>query len=149
MHFSAPMAARSDRRERVLVLKPGGDRDAASTDQLYPQIPGWLKGARLALPRGVALMAAIRFAFADNAGLDERDALTVAELLSRERNLAAQNASRKIRDQAERDVDRHEVSLDVELEPVELDVLADVLDALPSAEMSDAMQHVRAELRSR
>ena len=91
-------------------------------------------------------MASIKFAFGDNVGLNQRDALDLADLLSKERSLAGQSASRKVREQAERDPDRAETSHDVDLSPDELIVLHDLLNALPSEQMSDAMRRVRDEV---
>jgi hypothetical protein len=93
-------------------------------------------------------MAAVRFAFAENAALDKRDALDLADVLLKERSLAGQSAGQKIRAQAERDPDRGETSKNVELTGDELQVLRDVLDAVPSEQMSEAMRHLHDALLS-
>ena len=82
-------------------------------------------------------MALVRFAFAENVALDEHDALALAELLTLEHNFAARSAGRKIREQAKRDFERGETSVDVDLDPVELQVTFAMLRAVPIEQMSE------------
>jgi alpha/beta superfamily hydrolase len=76
-------------------------------------------------------MAAVVFAFGSRTGLAAHEAEDIAAVLAAERNLAAQSAATKIREQAELDPTR-EVSHDVELDQDELKQLAAVLETMRS-----------------
>lgn len=91
------------------------------------------------------MMAAVAFAFGPKPGLDEFEALEVAELLGRRRNLAASAAAAKIKDQAHRDPDR-ELSMDVELTRAELGELAAVLAEPRAGGERPAFERLRAEV---
>jgi hypothetical protein len=94
----------------------------------------------------LALMAAGVFDFGDRPGLNEQDALDLAELLARRRNLPAQSLASKLRAQARVDVSRGQVSQDIPLEREELDVLATALAEEPWAQEQEWFEHLRAQV---
>jgi hypothetical protein len=92
-------------------------------------------------------MAAVVFAFGSRPGLNEHQALDVAELLARRRFPASVSAASKIRGQAERSVDRSETSEDVELTTDELSELVALLQEPRWPEEQPAFAHLRDEAR--
>jgi hypothetical protein len=72
-------------------------------------------------------VAHVVFAFGSKPGLNERQALVVADALSARRVTAAQSAAAKIRQQARVNPDAGETSEDVDLEPEEMAELAAVM----------------------
>lgn len=94
----------------------------------------------------VLAMAAVKFSFA-NTGLSQDDALDLADMLFKERNLDARSAAQKIREQAEREPDQGETSQDVQLTSSERTALLQLLDALPGEPRTEAIGHLHAELR--
>ena len=97
-------------------------------------------------PLGFLPVAAIAFAFRSRPGLDERDALEVAQLLEQRPNVAALRLAGKIRAQAARGHDR-EISEDIELDHNEAAQLADVLAKRGWPEDKPAFAHLREELK--
>ena len=91
-------------------------------------------------------MAHVVFALGDRPGLSQVEALELAELLARERSLAAQSASRKIRLEANRDPDRGEKSKDIELTREELEALEAVLDEVRDQEELPRFERLRNEV---
>ena len=89
-------------------------------------------------------MSAVTFAIPGNTGLDENEALELAEVLSRQRTLAADSACAKIREQARRDVNRGETSADVDLTLDELEAVLAVLQQGNPNDDSDGVRHLRA-----
>jgi hypothetical protein len=77
----------------------------------------------------LGLVASVVFPFgSEPAILSERQALEVASALSAKRNLAAQSAAQKIRDQARVNLDADETRKAVDLVPEELAELAAVMN---------------------
>lgn len=91
-------------------------------------------------------MAAVVFAIGSRPGLNAHEALEVAELLERRRNLAAVRLSGRIRVQAERDPGRGETSDDIGLDVDEASELAALLDEPRWSEEQPVFAHLRDEL---
>jgi hypothetical protein len=87
------------------------------------------------------------FAIGSRPGLDAYEALELAELLARRRNLAADRLAAKIRAQAKRDPDCGETSEDVELDVDEASELAALLEEPRAPEERPAFAHLRDQLR--
>lgn len=92
-------------------------------------------------------MATVVFAIGSRPGLDAHQARALAELLGRERNLAAQRLAPRIREQADRDPDRGEMSEDIELDGDEAQAMLALLEGAELPEDEPAYAHVRDELR--
>jgi hypothetical protein len=92
-------------------------------------------------------VAAVVFGIRSRPGLDQHEALEVAELLAGRRNLAAARLAGKIRAQAERDPNRGETSEDIELDDDEASELAALLDEPRWPAERPAFAHLRDELR--
>jgi hypothetical protein len=88
----------------------------------------------------------VKFSFA-NAGLSEDDASDLVDLLFKERTSAAQQAGLKIRDQAQRG-ERGELTEEIELTPDEQAALHALLDGVPGEPRTEAIGHLRDELRT-
>jgi hypothetical protein len=86
------------------------------------------------------------FAFGSRPGLSAHEALEVAELLSRQRDLASVRLAGKIRAQAKRDPDQGETSEDVAVDADEAAVLIALLDEPRWPDDRPAFTHLREEL---
>jgi hypothetical protein len=95
--------------------------------------------------RGVA---PVDFAFGSKPGLNERQALEVADALRVRPNSAAQSAALKIRHQARVNVDAGELSKDVELDREELAELKAVMNEIRWPDDEPAYKHLRLALSS-
>jgi len=93
----------------------------------------------------VPRMATVVFALGNNPAVDERDALEIAELLGRTRNLSAVRASKKIGARARLDTRRGEPE-SLELDAAEMIELFALLGRPSATPISGAMINLHHEL---
>ena len=92
-------------------------------------------------------MATVVFALGNNPAVDEHDALEIAELLGRSRNLSAVRASKKIGARARARLDpRRRAPDNVELDDAEMIELFALLGKPSATPISDAMINLHHEL---